>query len=93
MMGPSSQGPLGSHSKSLLKPGDPIIPATQEAEIRSIVVQSQPRKTVLETLHKKGLVKWLKVYALSSSPSAAKKKNKVLSSLGSLVLPQLFYIF
>jgi hypothetical protein len=28
----------------------PVIPATQEAEIRRIVFQSQPRQTVLETL-------------------------------------------
>jgi hypothetical protein len=40
--------------------------AAQEAEIRNIEVQSQPRQIVLETLfqkthHKKGLVEWLKV--------------------------------
>jgi hypothetical protein len=28
----------------------PVIPATQEAEIRRIEVQSQPRQIVLETL-------------------------------------------
>jgi hypothetical protein len=44
----------------------PVIRATQEAEIRRIVVWSQPRQIVLETLsqktfHKKGLVKWLNV--------------------------------
>jgi hypothetical protein len=43
-----------------------VIPATQEAEIRRTMVQSQPRQIVLETLsqetlHKKGLVEWLKV--------------------------------
>jgi hypothetical protein len=44
-----------------------IILATQEAEIRRMVVQSQPRQIVLETLsqkktyHKKGLVEWPKV--------------------------------
>jgi hypothetical protein len=44
-----------------------IILATQEAEIRRIVVQSQPWQIVLETLsqkethHKKGLVEWFKV--------------------------------
>jgi hypothetical protein len=42
----------------------PIIPATQEAEIRRIMVQNQPGK-VCETLsqkthHKKGLVEWLR---------------------------------
>jgi hypothetical protein len=57
----------------------PVILATQEAEIRRISVRSQPEQIVLETLsphqksHKKGLVEWLKVYALSSNTSAAKK--------------------
>jgi hypothetical protein len=32
----------------------PIILATQEAEIRRIMVQSQPRQIVCETLYKKG---------------------------------------
>jgi hypothetical protein len=53
--------------------------ATQEAEIRRIAVQSQPRQIVHETLsrkihHKKGLVEWLKVKALCSSPSTAINK-------------------
>jgi hypothetical protein len=44
----------------------PVILATQEAEIRRIVVQSQLGQIVPETLsqkthHKKGLVEWLKV--------------------------------
>jgi hypothetical protein len=45
----------------------PIILAIQEAEIRRITVGSQPRQIVCETLsrkktlHKKGLVEWLKV--------------------------------
>jgi hypothetical protein len=58
----------------------PVILATQEAEIRSIVVQSQPRQIVCETFspknpsQKKGLVEWLKMQALSSNPSTAKKK-------------------
>jgi hypothetical protein len=43
----------------------PVILATQEAEIRKIAVQSQPRQIVHETLsfkkhHKTGLVEWLK---------------------------------
>jgi hypothetical protein len=44
-----------------------VILATQEAEIRRIVVQSQPGKIVHETLSQKnpsqkiGLVEWLKV--------------------------------
>jgi hypothetical protein len=43
----------------------PVIPATQEAEIRRIVVQSQPQANSLPYLQKnssqKGLVEWLKV--------------------------------
>jgi hypothetical protein len=46
----------------------PVILATQEAEIRRIEVQSQPRQIVQETLsrkknpyHKKRLVEWHKV--------------------------------
>jgi hypothetical protein len=41
--------------------------ATHEAEIRRIMVRSQPRQILLETLslekthHKKGLMEWLKV--------------------------------
>jgi hypothetical protein len=59
----------------------PVILATQEAEIRRIMVQSQPGQTVCETLpqknpSQKGLVEWLKVYALSSNPSTANKKKK-----------------
>jgi hypothetical protein len=42
-----------------------VILATQEAEIRRMEVQSQPRQTVCKTLpwksgHKKGLVEWHK---------------------------------
>jgi hypothetical protein len=59
----------------------PVIPAIQEAEIRRITVQSQLRQIVHETLpqktyHKKWLVEWLKVWALSSNPSTAKKKKE-----------------
>jgi hypothetical protein len=41
----------------------PIILATQEAEIRRITVQSQPRQLVLKKTHhkEKGLVELLKV--------------------------------
>jgi hypothetical protein len=58
----------------------PIILATQEAEIRRISDQSQRGQTVHETLsqktlHKKGLVEWLKVKALSSSPSTQKNEK------------------
>jgi hypothetical protein len=58
----------------------PVIIATQEAEIRRISVQSQPRQNSSQdpisknkTITKIGLVEWLKVQALSSSPSAANK--------------------
>jgi preprotein translocase subunit Sec63 len=61
----------------------PVILATQEAEIRRIAVQSQPRRIFHKILSRKtlsqkkiGLVEWLKVNALSSSPSTLKKKKK-----------------
>jgi hypothetical protein len=43
----------------------PVIPVTHEAEIRRIVVQSQPRLIFVSpylqnTQHEKGLVEWLK---------------------------------
>jgi hypothetical protein len=42
-----------------------VILATQEVEIRRITVQSQPgqtvHKTILKTLHRKGLGEWLTV--------------------------------
>jgi hypothetical protein len=39
----------------------PVILDTQEAEIRRIMIQSQPGQIVLEkTLHKKELLEWLK---------------------------------
>jgi hypothetical protein len=59
----------------------PVILATREAEIRRISVRSQPGHIVFETLSRKktsqktGLVEWLKVKALSSNSSTAKKKN------------------
>jgi hypothetical protein len=60
----------------------PVILTTQEAEIRRIMVQSQPGQIVQETLSRKtlsqkmGLVEWLKVKALSSSPSMTKTKKR-----------------
>jgi hypothetical protein len=53
-------------SKSELGYQWPVILATQEAEIKKIAVQSQPRQLVCKTLSQKhltqkGLVKWLKV--------------------------------
>jgi hypothetical protein len=56
----------------------PVILATQETKIRKIMVQSQPRKIVCETLSQnypsqKGLAECLKVKALSSSFCTTKK--------------------
>jgi hypothetical protein len=65
----------------------PVILAIQEAEIRRIEVGSQPRQIVQETLsqkkknHKKGLVEWLKVKALSSNPSTTKKRSHLKNML------------
>jgi hypothetical protein len=58
--------PLHNHSFARHWWLTPIILTTQEAEIRRILVQSQPGQRVPETLsrktfHKKGLVGWLKV--------------------------------
>jgi hypothetical protein len=58
----------------------PVILAAQEAEIRRITVQSQPGQIVCETLSQKypslkGLVEWLKVKALISSPITTNNKN------------------
>jgi hypothetical protein len=55
--------------------------ATQEAEIKKITVRSQPGQIVHETLfqktqHKKGMVEWFKMLALSSNPITTKKKKK-----------------
>jgi hypothetical protein len=56
----------------------PVILATQEAEIRRIVVQSQPQASSQDPFSKKpftkvGLVEWLKVKVLSSIPSTTQK--------------------
>jgi hypothetical protein len=61
-----------------------VILATQEAEIRRIAVRSQTGQIVCETLSQKpftkiGLGMWLKVKALSSSPSTTKKRKKMHS--------------
>jgi hypothetical protein len=58
----------------------PVILAIQEAEIRRIGVKPS-RQIVHETLsqktfHKNKTVEWLKVKALSSNSSTAKKKKK-----------------
>jgi hypothetical protein len=60
----------------------PIILATQEAEIRRVVVQSQPGQIVLETLSQKtlsqkiGLVEWLQAEGFKFKPQYHKKKKK-----------------
>jgi hypothetical protein len=60
----------------------PVILTIQETEIRRITVQSQPRQIVHYTLSRKtlsqnsGLVEWLKVKTLSSSPSTTKKTER-----------------
>jgi hypothetical protein len=59
----------------------PVIPATREAEIGRIPVQSQPGQLVHKPLpqthptHKRA-GEWLKMKAPSSSPSTAKKNHK-----------------
>jgi hypothetical protein len=80
---PRVQNPVPQKGKKR-EPGTcgSVILATQKAEIRRIVARSQPRQKVHKTLSRKktftkiGLVEWLKVKALSSSPSTAKKKKK-----------------
>jgi hypothetical protein len=64
----------------------PVILAPQEAQIRRITVQTQLGQTVPETHLEKlfikiGLVEWLKVKALSSSPSTVKKKKGFQTSM------------
>jgi hypothetical protein len=60
----------------------PVILATQEAEIRRIMgSKPAPAKSFMRPYLKKpftkmGSVEWLKVKALSSSPSTAKQKQK-----------------
>jgi hypothetical protein len=58
----------------------PVILATQEAEIRRLEVQSQPRQIVLPdpVLENRFAGKgwwWLKVWVLSSSPTTAKRRR------------------
>jgi hypothetical protein len=58
----------------------PVILSTQEAEIRRVMVQSQPGQIVRETFLEKPftkieLVKWLKVKTLSSSTTTTKKSS------------------
>jgi hypothetical protein len=68
-----------------------VILATQQAEIRRITVQNQPRQIVCKTLSQKiALVEWLKVKALSSSPSTTKNKCGKLSEFCAVYM-SLFY--
>jgi hypothetical protein len=56
----------------------PVIPATQEASIRQFeaIQGKQFARPYLEKAnHKKRLMEWLKVEALSSNPSTKKDKN------------------
>jgi hypothetical protein len=58
----------------------PVILAIQEAEIRRTGLKSAPANNSTRTYLKKtfmkiGLVEWLKVKALNSSPSTARKKE------------------
>jgi hypothetical protein len=55
----------------------PIILAIQEEDIKRIAVQSQIVHETLtqKNLHKKGLVEWLNVQALSTSLNTTKKKG------------------
>jgi hypothetical protein len=61
----------------------PVILSTKEAEIRRITAQSQLwansswRPHLKKTHHKKELVEWLKVKALSSSPSTTHTHTKI----------------
>jgi hypothetical protein len=66
----------------------PVILATQEAEIRRITVQSQPREIVLRDLISKI---GLKVKALSSKPQYHKKK-KMLKIKNTSLCPFVFII-
>jgi hypothetical protein len=60
----------------------PVILATQELRSRGSRFKAKLGQIVFETLsrknlsQKKGLVEWLRMKALSSSPSSAKKKKK-----------------
>jgi hypothetical protein len=60
-------GAIKSHCLARHQWLTPVILATQEAEIRRMAVQSQPGQIVpldpilKKTLHKRGLVEWIKV--------------------------------
>jgi hypothetical protein len=71
----------------------PVILATQEAEISRTVGRSQPTQIVQKTLShthtKKGVVEWLKMEGLRSSPSTTKTTTK--TPVGILEEFSLFY--
>jgi hypothetical protein len=59
----------------------PVIPATQVQRSGGSQFQARPgesfvRPYLKNTQRRKGLVEWLKVKALSSNPSTAKKRKK-----------------
>jgi hypothetical protein len=62
----------------------PVIPTTQEAEVRRVVVRSQSGQIIHKTISKKThhkkegvMVEWLKVKALSSNLSITHKKTLI----------------
>jgi hypothetical protein len=63
----------------------PVILATQEAEIRRIGAQSQPRQKVQETLSRKKKPFTKKGWWSGSSPSTAKKERKRKCTLYSIL--------
>jgi hypothetical protein len=76
----------------------PVIPTTQEAEVRRVVVRSQSGQIIHKTISKKThhkkkegglLVGWLKVKALSSNLSITKKKKSLINPPACLTVPPL----
>jgi hypothetical protein len=62
-----------------------------------MAVRSQPRQIVGETLSGKpfikiGLVEWLKMKALSASPSTAKKKKELKAHMSNTFIPFVAWI-
>jgi hypothetical protein len=69
----------------------PVILATQEAEIRRILVQSQPGQTDRETLsqktlHKKGLVEWFKKKKKKPEKKKKNGENHLQHQLSEVIL-------
>jgi hypothetical protein len=73
----------------------PVFLATQKAEIRRIIVQSQPRQIVHKTLSQKKLITkkkdWQsgsKLSTLSSNPCTTQKKKRWWGQLFQLQIPE-----